>query len=293
MTRMRFVNRAVALRLFASLALGTLAACALAPHAVAQTGPTGAISFTVRATPASGIDEPVRGFPVYLLTESYAQIVKEAEAAYPAPDMNAFVDKLDVSKELKAWMKKNQWVHLSGDDFLKKVKPEDIIAVPEFLDAYTTHSDGSMMPEFPRPKYKPADKTKNPEKYKSLLDEYHQAIERYAAQDTGSKEGMDLGLENIDPNVKWQELVGKRAPEVQRRAMDLAQSRYFVARTETTLQGQAGFDQVTPGTYWLSTLDLRADVGDIRSQWDVAVTVSPGQTTQLALSNVNAVQPAD
>ncbi len=290
MTRMRFVNRAAALRLSASLALAAAATCALVPRAAAQTG---TITLTMRATPASGIDEPVRGFPVYLLTESYAQIEKEAEAAYPPPDMNAFIDKLDVSKELKAWMKKNHWVHLSGDDFLKKVKPEDIVTVPEFLEAYTTHSDGSLLPEFPRPKYKPSDKTKNPEKYKRLLDEYHQALERYAQQDSKSKDGMDLGLEDIDPNVKWQALVAKRAPEVRRRALDLAQSRYFVARTETNLQGQAGFDQVTPGTYWLSTLDLHAEVGDVRPQWDVPVVVAPGQTSQIALSNINAIQPAD
>lgn len=293
MTRMRPPSRAVALRQFASFALAVVLACALAPRAAAQTGSSGAIAFIVRATPASGIDEPVRGFPVYLLTESYEQIEKEAEAAYPPPNMNAFIDKLDVSKELKAWMKKNQWVHLSGDDFLKKVKPEDILAVPEFLDAYTTRSDGSVFPDFPKAKYKPADKTKNPEKYKRLLDEYHQAVEHYATQNPQSKDGMDLGLEDIDPNAKWQALVAKRAPLVRRRALDLAQSRYFVARAETNLQGQAGFERVSPGTYWLSTLDLHAEVGDVRSQWDVAVTVSPGQTTQLALSNVNAIQPAD
>ena len=264
-----------------------------ATRVAAQTGSSGAIAFVVRATPASGLDEPVRGFPVYLLTESYAQIEKEAEAAYPPPDMNAFIDKLDVSKELKSWMEKNQWVHLSGDDFLKKVKPEDIVTIPEFLDAYTTRSDGSVFPDFPKAKYKPADKTKDPEKYKRLLDEYHDAVEHYATQNPQSKAGMDLGLEDIDPNAKWQALVAKRAPQVRRRAMDLAQSRYFVARTETNLKSKAGFEQVRPGTYWLSTLDLHAEVGDIRSQWDVSVTVSPGQTTQLALSNVNATQPAD
>lgn len=293
MSRMRSPIRAAALQLLASMALGGIAACSLAARAPAQTGLTGAIAFIVRTTPASGIDEPVRGFPIYLLAESYAQIEKEAEAAYPAPDMNAFIDKLDVSKELKAWMKKNQWVHLSGDDFLKKVKPEDILAVPEFLDAYTTRSDGSVFPDFPKPKYKPADKTKNPEKYNRLLDEYHQAIEHYLEQNPQSKDGMDLAFEDIDPNAKWQALVAKRAPLVRRRALDLAQSRYFVARAETNLQGQAGFERVSPGTYWLSTLDLHAEVGDVRSQWDVAVTVSPGQTTQLALSNVNAIQPTD
>lgn len=290
---MRVAISAITARLLASLVLIFLTLGMWATRVTAQTGSSGAIAFVVRATPASGLDEPVRGFPVYLLTESYAQIEKEAEAAYPPPDMNAFIDKLDVSKELKSWMEKNQWVHLSGDDFLKKVKPEDIVTIPEFLDAYTTRSDGSVFPDFPKAKYKPADKAKDPEKYKRLLDEYHDAVEHYATQNPQSKAGMDLGLEDIDPNAKWQALVAKRAPQVRRRAMDLAQSRYFVARTETNLQGQAGFEQVRPGTYWLSTLDLHAEVGDIRSQWDVAVTVSPGQTTQLALSNVNATQPAD
>ncbi|MGH9736640.1 MAG: hypothetical protein ACRD8A_18885 [Candidatus Acidiferrales bacterium] len=290
---MRIAASTITARLLASFVFISMTVGIWATLAAAQMGASGAIAFIVRTTPASGVDEPVRGFPVYLLSESYAQIEKEAEAAYPPPDMNAFIDKLDVSKELKAWMKKNQWVHLSGDDFLKKVKPDDILAVPEFLQAYTTRSDGSMLPDFPKPKYKPTDKTKNPEKYKRLLGEYHEAIKNYAAQDADSKDGMDLGLEDIDPNAKWQALVAKRVPQVRRRALDLAQSRYFVARTETNLQGQAGFEQVTPGTYWLSTLDLHAEVGDVRSQWDVAVTVNPGQTTQLTLSNVNATQPAD
>lgn len=287
---MKIVNRMTALRLVVGSALLGVAVVGISSAAAAQTG---AIVFSARAIPASGVDEPVRGFPFYLLSESYQQIEKEAEAAYPRPDMNAFIEKLDVSPELKAWMRKNHWVKLSGDEFLKKVKPEDIIAVHEFFDAYVSHSDGSTFPDFPRAKYKPADKTKNPEKYKKLLDEYHQAVERYAEQNPASKDSMDLGLEDIDPNARWQELVGKRAPEVLRRALDLAQSKYFVARTETNLQGQGSFDRVPPGTYWLSTLNLHAEVGDVRPRWDAPVMVQPGQTTQVGLSNVNAIQPAD
>lgn len=287
---MKIVTRTAALRFLLMFALVALAAFGIPSTTAAQTG---AIAFSARATPASGIDEPVRGFPFYLLTESYGQIEREAEAAYPPPDMNAFIDKLDVSPELKAWMKKNHWVKLSGDDFLKKVKPEDIVAVHEFFDAYVSHSDGSTFGDFPKAKYKPADKIKNPEKYKRLLDDYHQAVQHYAEQNPQSNGGMDLALEDIDPNAKWQELVAKRAPEVQRRALDLAQSKYFVARVQTDLQGQGAINRVPPGTYWLSTLNLHAEVGDVRPQWDVPVTVQPGQTTQIALSNVNAIQPAD
>lgn len=287
---MKIETRTAALRFVLPFALVALAAFGIPSTVAAQAG---AISFSARAIPASGIDEPVRGFPFYLLSESYQQIEKEAEAAYPPPDMNAFIDTLDVSKELKAWMKKNHWVKLSGDDFIKKVQPEDLITVHEFLDAYTTHGDGSISPGFPRPKYKPADKTKHPEKYKKLLDDYHQAIVRYAQQHPQSKNGMDLGMGDIDPNSKWQALTAKRVPEVLRRALDLAQSKYFVARVETDLQGQGIINRVSPGAYWLSTLNLHAEVGDVRPQWDVPVMVQPGQTTQVALSNVNAIQPAD
>jgi len=277
---------ATAVGMIALLAL----ACGLAPRAVAQTG---AIDFTMRATPASGVDEPVRGFPVYLLSKSYEQITKEADASFPAPDMNAFIDKLSVSKEMKTWMKKNHWVQLSGDDFLKKVKPADIVTVPEFYSAYLQRSGGSMMPDFPKAKYKPVDKRKDPAKYEKLLEEYHQALEHYIEQNPNSKSGMDLDLIDLDPGSKWQALSAERVPQVRRRTMELAQSRYFVARTETNLHGEGFIQGIPPGTYWLSTLDLHAEVGDVRPQWDVAAVVRAGQTTRVALSNVNAVQPAN
>ena len=101
-----------------------------APHAAAQNG---SVQFTARITPAGGVDEPVRSFPFYLLRKSYADIQKEAAATIPNSDMNSFIDTLDVSPELKAWMKKNQCVNLSGEDFIKKLKIDDILKVPEFF----------------------------------------------------------------------------------------------------------------------------------------------------------------
>ena len=82
----------------------------------------GSVDFVARATPSGGLDEPVRGFPFYLLSKSFEEISKEAEATYPKPDMDAFIDKLEVSNELKAWMKKNHMVQLSGEDFIHKLK---------------------------------------------------------------------------------------------------------------------------------------------------------------------------
>src|SRR5580704_2629741 len=96
----------------------------------------GSVEFVARATPSGGLEEPVRGFPFFLLSKSFEEINREVDASLPRPDMDAFIDKLEVSKELKAWMKKNHWLQLSGGDFVEKVKPADVIEVPEFFTAY-------------------------------------------------------------------------------------------------------------------------------------------------------------
>src|SRR5579864_2422844 len=110
-----------------------LAVAAPLAHPQSQNG---SVEFVAHATPSAGLEEPVRGFPFFLLTKSYEDITREVEANYPKPDMDAFIDKLEVSKELKAWMKKNHWVELSGPNFTAKVKAADVMQVPEFLEAY-------------------------------------------------------------------------------------------------------------------------------------------------------------
>src|ERR1700729_1788450 len=113
--------------LLAGLTFGTLV---LAPQVAAQQ--TGSLEFTARATPSGGLDEPIRGFPFYLLSKSFEDINKEGDANYPKPDMDAFIDKLEVSPELKQWMKKSHSVSLSGEDFTHKLHVDDIMNVPEF-----------------------------------------------------------------------------------------------------------------------------------------------------------------
>ena len=51
---------------------------AKAPRAAAQTG---TVQFRRSVTPSAGEDEPVRTFPFYLLSKSYAEIEKEATAS--------------------------------------------------------------------------------------------------------------------------------------------------------------------------------------------------------------------
>lgn len=273
-----------------ALGIAMLGILAFASRAAAQTG---SIEFVARAAPSGGLEEPVRGFPFYLLSKSFDDIEKEVDQANPKPDMNAFIDNLDskYSPELKSWMRKNQWVSLSGPEFVNKLTTKDILTVPEFRKAYIERNAGDRTENFPKPKAKPSDQAKNPAKFEKLSAEYEEAVHRYIDQHPESVEGIDLNFTDIDPGRKWSALVGKRLPEVRRRALELAQSKYLVARAETNLQGQGYLNSVLPGTYWISTLDVAAVVGDTRSQWDVAVTVHPGHTEYVALSNVNAFRP--
>lgn len=267
--------------------LGLALALAFAPHAAAQDA---SIEFVAQATPSAGLQEPVRGFPFFLLSKSFADIGKEAAETYPKPDMDAFIAKLDVSPELKAWMKKNDWVVLSGEDFIHKLHADDILTVPEFKKAYLDRNSGDQSADFPEPKFKTSDEKKNPAKFKKLSDDYVEAIRHYIQQHPGSINGIDLGLSEIDPSPKWNLILGTRATAIHQRTLDLAQSNYLVARAETNLQGQGFIRGLAPGNYWLSTLDVPVIVGDARPRWDVPVSLRPGETRYISLSNSNSVR---
>jgi hypothetical protein len=250
------------------------------------------VEFVARVTPSGGIEEPVRGFPFSLLSKSFAEIVKEAEAGEPKPDMSAFVSKLDVSPELKAWMKKHDTVSLSGEDFIQKLRIDDLLGVPEFRSAYVERNTSVRALDFPKPKYKASDQTKNPEKYEKMKADYEEAIRRFYKQNPDSADGLDINLESIDPSKRWNDLLGDRTREIHREALELAESKYLVAHAQTNLEGQGLVRGVPAGAYWLSTLDVAADVGDVRPRWDLAVTLRPGETKRVVLSNANAVRPA-
>ena len=259
------------------------------PRAAAQTG---SVQFVARVTPSGGEDEPVRTLPFYLLSKSYADIQMEAEAASPVANQDKFIDALDVSKELRAWMKKNHRVNLSGEDFSKMLKADDVMNVPEFFAAYTERMVGDHTAGFPTPKYKLEDRAKDPAKYNRLVTEYHDAIRAFIIADPDSKDGVDLGLEEVNPGHKWDMVKAKNLAELTRETADLARGKYLVARVETDMEGQGALRGVPPGNYWLGTLNIEAVVGDARERWDVPVTVRAGQPSYLTLTNINAVRPA-
>ncbi|MFY9802458.1 MAG: hypothetical protein WA211_14180 [Candidatus Acidiferrales bacterium] len=272
-------------RVFVILFLGVISC---APRASAQGG---SLQFVAHITPSGGIDEPVRSFPFYLLSKSYSDIQKEAAVMAPGANMDAFIAGLELSKEMKAWMKSNQWVNLSGEDFVKKLKPDDVMNVPEFFHAYVEREIGDSTVMFPTPKYKPEDKTKDPEKYARLKKQYLDAVRAFLIQNPTSTDGIDLSLEDVNPGHKWDMLKAQGAKDTSRETRQLAQSKYLVARADTDLQGQGYIRGLRPGNYWLSTLDIDAAAGDARERWDVPIIVRPGGPTYVMLSNANAAPP--
>lgn len=254
---------------------------------------SGSIAFTARITPSTGVAEPVRGLPFYLLSKGFTDIQREADASVPKLDFDRFIDSLTVSKELKTWMKKNHTATITGDDFRKSLKPDEIINIPEFWKAYFDENASGAGSGFPPRKYKESDRTKNPEKYQREVDEYHAKVRKYLAANPDSKEVMDSGLEPINPGPRWADMGAARARKVNTMALDLAQSRYAVGQTQTDVNGRGEFNSIASGTYWITSLEIEAEVGDTQEKWDVAVSVRAGATTQMVLSNFNAVPVTD
>lgn len=272
--------------------ISALAAFELAParSAFAQ-APTSSVSFTAQITPTAGIAEPVRGLPIYLLSKSFASIQEEAAASVPEPDMEKFIDSQNVSKELVAWMHEHHTVTLSGDDFARNLTAQEILKVPEFWQGYYEINAGTKTSGFPLPKYKESDRIHNPAKYQREVDEYHEKVTKFINLNPDSKEEMNEEFASIDPSHKWNDKIAARISTIHSMALDWAHSRYFIAQTQTDLNGHAEFMGVPAGTYWLSTLNIDGRVGDMEEKWDVPIAVHGGASVQLVLSNYNAVTP--
>jgi len=263
----------------------------LSSPAYAQTAQTGSIVFEAHVAPSEGRPEPVRQLTFYLLRKSYADIRKEAEEGETKPDLDRFIDSLDVSKELKAWMKKQHTVELSGSDFLSRLKPDDVFGVPEFREAYLKRNSGDTSVGFPSPKFRESDRQKNPEKYQKQKEEYELALHKFLQSNPQSIEGMETNLDTINPAQRWAQQQAESQRRLRRRTSDLAQLRYLAAKTDTDLDGRGQFTGLAPGEYWLSTLETEAVAGDSRLRWDAPVTVRAGAASQVELSNLNATEP--
>jgi hypothetical protein len=274
----------------ATFALGLfLLAFLLANSSPAQTA-TGSLEFTARITPTAARPEPVRQFTFFILTKSYTQIVKEAEDKDPPPPRDAFIDSLTVSPELRTWLKNHDTFDLTQPDLDKLLSPEDLLNVPEFLLAYQRSNSGGVTAGLPKPKYTDADRTQHPEKYEKLKQDYRTALLKFIRTHPESVSGVELELDGVNPQRKWVALQSERRKRVQRTAPDLAQLQFLAAKADTDLEGHASVSGLAPGNYWISSLNLEANAGDMRVHWDVPVKIETGQTTRVELSNLNTTE---
>jgi hypothetical protein len=270
-----------------ALASSVLLACCLN----AQSAPaTGALELAARITPTAARPEPVRQFTFYILTKSYADIAKEVESGDVIPLRDQFIDELKLSPELKIWLKAHDTLDLMAPDFDRLLTPDDIITVPEFLLAYQRSNSGGVTNGLPKPKFTEADKKDRPEKYEKLKAEYLSNLKKFIGSNPSTMSGMELELDGVNPQRKWAQIHSDQQRRVQRLAPDVAQTKYLVAKTDTDLDGRASLQGLPPGNYWISSLSLDANAGDRRLRWDVPVSIQPGQTVRIELTNLNATE---
>lgn len=252
-------------------------------------GDSGALEIAARITPTGARAEPVRQFTFYILTKSYSEIVREIEEKDPVPPREKFIDGLKVSPELRAWLKNHDTLDLTEPDLDKLLTPEDILNVPEFLLAYQRSNSGGVTQGIPKPKYTETDKTEHPEKYEKLKQDYMSALKKFIRSRPESISGVELELEGVNPQHKWAALQNDRRKRVLRVAPDVAQLKFLAAKAETDLEGRAALSGLASGDYWISSLNLEANAGDMRVRWDVPVKIERGKTSRVDLSNLNSI----
>jgi hypothetical protein len=249
---------------------------------------TGDLEFTARVTPTAAKGEPVRDFTFYLLTKSYADIIKEVDERDGPPSREKFIEDLKISAELREWLHKNDVMDITMPGVDKLITPEDVLHVPEFLLAYQRSNGGGVTSGIPNPKYRESDKTENPERYEKQRQEYMVALKKFMQAHPESIAGMELELDSVNPGRKWAEQQNIHRRRVQQIAPVEAQTKFLVAKTDTDLDGKARIAHLTPGKYWISSLGLSAAAGDARINWDVPVEIGARQTVRIELTNLNA-----
>jgi hypothetical protein len=250
---------------------------------------SGTLDFAAHITPTAARPEPVRQFTFYVLTKSYAEIVRDVEAQNAMQPRDKFIEGLKLSPELKEWLKAHDVFDLTKPDLDRLVTADDILHVPEFLLAYQRSNSGGVTTGIPKPKYADADKTTHPERYNKQLQEYYAALKKFIQNNPSTVSGIELELTGVNPEPQWAQIQAEHRRRVLRLAPEFAQTKYLAGKADTDLDGRGSLAGLAPGEYWLSTLNLDANAGDTRLGWDAPVTIRAGQTTRVELTNLNAI----
>jgi hypothetical protein len=277
----------------ARLFLAILVALVFVPGPLNSQSGTGILDFSARITPTDGRPEPVRQFTFYVLTRSYADISKEISDGDKIPTRDEFIETLKISPELRTWLKGHDILDLTMPGVDKVITPDDIIHVPEFLAAYQRSNSGGVTKGLPKPKYTEAEKTDHPDKYEQHRQEYLSTLKKFIQANPGTVSGIELEMEGMNPQAKWAQIQADHKKHILRLAPDVAQTKYLAAKTDSDLEGHGAVVGLAPGNYWITTLNLGADAGDLRLRWDVPFSIRAGQTTHLDLTNLNGTDWRD
>lgn len=254
-------------------------------------GASGTLEFAARITPTAARPEPVRQFTFYVLTKSYAEIVKDVEAQNAIQTRDKFIEGLKLSPELKDWLKAHDVFDLTKPDLDRLITADDVLHVPEFLLAYQRSNSGGVTNGIPKPKYVDADKTAHPEKYNKQQQEYYAALKKFIQGNPSTVSGIELELTGVNPEPQWTQIQAEHRKRVLRMAPEFAQTKYLAGKADTDLDGRGSLTGLAPGEYWISTLNLDANAGDARLGWNEPVTIRAGETTRIQLTNLNAIDP--
>ena len=216
-----------------------LVAVSFLPALLPAQGTTGAIDLSARVTATGAQPEPVRQFPFYVLTRSYADVVKEVEGQDVLPTRDEFIDKLTCSPELKAWLKAHDIVDLTSPDLDKLLTVNDIMKIPEFFAAYERSNSGGVTKGLPLPKYREADKDANPERYQKQKEEFLAATRKFIETHPGTVQGIELELTGVNPKTGWDNLHLTHKSRITQIAPDTAQVKYLAGKAQTDLDGHA------------------------------------------------------
>ena len=249
---------------------------------------TGGLEFTAKVTPTAAKPEPVRDFTFYVLTKSYDDIVKDLDLREGPPSREKFIDNLKISPELRDWLHKHDVMDITLPGFDKLLTPEDVLHVPEFLLAYQRSNSGGVTNGIPKPKYRDADKTGNPDRYEKQKQEYLSTLKKFIQAHPETVSGMELELDGVNPARKWAEALNNHRRRVQQLAPAQAQTTYLAAKADTDLDGHGQIQGLLPGNYWISSLGLTAAAGDARLRWDLPIKIEAGRTVRIELTNLNA-----
>jgi len=231
----------------------------------------------------------VRQFTFLYPHQELLEIVKEVEEKDPIPPRDRFIDALKVSPELRSWLKGHDTLDFTEPGFDKLLTPDDVLNVPEFLLAYQRTNSGGRDQRPAEAKYTDADKTDHPEKYEKLKQDYLASLKKFLRSRPETMSGGRTRTGRRQPAAQ----VG-RAPERSPQTRPACRPGRGPAQISRRQGGHRsrGARLIVwrcPGDYWISSLNLDADAGDMRVRWDVPVKIDRGKTIRVELSNLNSI----